>query len=238
VSGRGPYYYTVWTPSYPPPASHRTSRTEVTHVTIAFLVLTLDLVIILSGRGLLEGGTVSGLITPVPVYFFLLALAAALTGFIAHEMAHKFMARRLGYWAEFRMWPMGLVLSLITSAGGFLFAAPGATMVEGMDPRNLRGWGQTGLAGPASNLLFATGFYAASLATFHVSLDWSGALLFLALINTIFATFNLLPIDPLDGAKVRRWGTGRWLAAFAVAAAFLAVTYTAFYSYGSPFLAW
>lgn len=234
----GPYYSTVWTPSYAPPARHRTSRTEVVHASIAFLVLTVDLVIILSGRGFLESGTVSSLVSPVPVYFVLLAVAAALTGFIAHEMAHKFVARRLGYWAEFRMWPMGLLLSLITSAGGFLFAAPGATMVEGMDPRNLRGWGQTGLAGPASNLVFATGFYAASLATFHVNTDWSGALLFLAVINTLFATFNLLPFGLLDGAKVWRWGKGTWVAAFLVAAAFLGVAYTAFYSYASPFLAW
>jgi hypothetical protein len=95
VSNR-PYFYTVWTPATPPPTSHRTSRTELIHIAIAFVVLTVDLVIILSGRGLLEGGTVSGLVAPISAYFVLLALAAALTGFIAHEMAHKFVARRLG----------------------------------------------------------------------------------------------------------------------------------------------
>ena len=233
-----PYFYTVWTPATPPPTSHRTSRTELIHIAIAFVVLTVDLVIILSGRGLLEGGTVSGLVAPISAYFVLLALAAALTGFIAHEMAHKFVARRLGYWAEFRMWPMGLLLSLVTSAGGFLFAAPGATMVEGMDPRDLQRWGQTGLAGPVSNLLFASAFYIASMLTFRVGPGVFGALLFLALINSLFATFNLLPVGLLDGAKVFRWGAGRWAAAFAVSSAFLVLSYTAFYFYGSPFLAW
>jgi Zn-dependent protease len=168
----------------------------------------------------------------------LLAVAAALTGFLAHEMAHKLVARRLGYWAEFRMWPTGLLFSLLTSVAGFLFAAPGATMVGGMDPRDLRGWGRVGLAGPVSNLLFATGFYLGSLATFGVSLDLSGGLLFLAVINTLFATFNLLPLGPLDGAKVFRWGTGRWLGSFIVSAAFLVLAYTAYYQYGSPFLVW
>ncbi|HEY1197400.1 MAG TPA: peptidase [Thermoplasmata archaeon] len=234
----GPHYYTVWTPAAPPPATHPTSRTELIHVTIAFLVLTADLVIILSGRGLLEGGTLSGLVAPVSLFYVLLAVAAALTGFIAHEMAHKLVARRLGYWAEFRMWPTGLLFSIITSAGGFLFAAPGATVVDGMDPRDRRGWGQTGVAGPVSNLLFAAGFYGASLVTFRIGSDASGALLFLAMINTLFATFNLLPFGPLDGAKVFRWGAGRWAVAFAVAAAFLAISYTALYSYGSPFLGW
>ena len=233
----GPYYSISWSPSAPLP-NRRTSRTELVHLAVAFLVLTVDLIIILSGRGLLEGGTVSGLISPVPVYFVLLAVAAASTGFIAHEMAHKLVARHLGYWAEFRMWPMGLLFSLITSAGGFLFAAPGATMVNGMDPRDVRGWGETGVAGPVANLVFAAVFYAGSLGTFRISLELSGPLLFLALINTLFAAFNMLPFGPLDGAKVLRWGTGRWLTVFVVAAASLVVTYTAFYSYGSPFLAW
>ncbi|MGP8159411.1 MAG: M50 family metallopeptidase [Thermoplasmata archaeon] len=235
---RGPYQYTVWTTAAPPLSSHPTSRTELIHVTIAFLVLTGDLFIILSGRGFLETGTLSGLIAPVALYYVLLAVAAALTGFIAHEMAHKVVARRLGYWAEFRMWPMGLLLSIITSVGGVLFAAPGATMVEGMDPRDRRGWGETGVAGPVSNLLFAAGFYGASLVTFHLGSSASSGLLFLAMINTLFATFNLLPLGILDGAKVFRWGAGRWALSFAVAAAFLAVSYTAYYSYGSPFLAW
>ena len=234
----GPYSYTVWTPAAPPRAGHPTSRTELTHLAIAFIVITVDLVIILSGRGLLESGTVSGLVAPISLYYVFLAVAAGTTGFIAHEMAHKFVARRLGYWAEFRMWPMGLVLSLITSIGGFLFAAPGATMVQGMDPRDRDGWGRTGLAGPVTNLLFATGFYAASIATVHSSVDVYGALLFLALINSLFAAFNLLPFGLLDGAKVMRWGFARWAGAFFIAAVALGITYTAFYFYGTPLLAW
>jgi len=239
VSGSGgPYYYSVWTPAAPPLVTRRTSRTELTHIAIAFVVLTICLTIILSGHGLLVSGSVASIIAPVPVYWILIALTAALTGFIAHEMAHKFVARRLGYWAEFRMWPMGLLLALITSAGGFLFAAPGATMVQGMDPRDVNGWGQTGVAGPITNLLFASAFYAASVETFVLHSGIFAPLLFLAMINTLFATFNLLPFGLLDGAKVYRWGKGRWLVAFVLSAAFLAVAYTAFYSYGSPLLAW
>jgi Zn-dependent protease len=233
----GPFTYTVWTRAAPPLATRPTSRTELVHIAIAFLVLTFDLVVILSGRGLLLGGGSSALFSPLPASLILLAVAAALTGFIAHELAHKLVARRLGYWAEFRMWTFGLVLSVITSLGGFLFAAPGATMVSGMDPYDRVSWGRTGVAGPVSNLLFAGGFYAAALATAH---DGSGvvlSLLFLAEINTLFATFNLLPIGPLDGAKVLRWGVGRWVAVFLVSAAALAVSATAL-NYGSPLLAW
>lgn len=233
----GRYSYTVWTPAAPPLASQPTSKTEIVQILVAFLVLTADLVIILSGRGLLEGGTPAGLFAPLPLYYVLLALSAALTGFIAHEMAHKFIARRLGYWAEFRVWPTGLLLSVITSAGGFLFAAPGATMVSGMDPRDRVRWGKTGAAGPVSNLVFAAGFYAASIGTYRLGAGIVVPLLFLAYINSVFAAFNLLPIGPLDGAKVLRWGTGHWISAFVGAALALGVCLTA-YSYGSPFLAW
>jgi len=233
----GPFSYTVWSRAAPPLPSHATSRTELTHITISFLVLTFDLLIILSGRGLLVSGS-QGLFAPISLYFVGLAAAAALTGFIAHEMAHKLVARRLGYWAEFRMWPFGLFLSLLTSLSGFLFAAPGATMVNGMPMSDLRGWGQTGVAGPVSNLIFATGFYGAALVTFHVGSWLYGPLLFLALINTVFATFNLLPLGPLDGAKVLRWSLGRWVVAFVVAAFALVLCWSAFYTYGSPLLAW
>lgn len=235
---QGPNYSSMWTPAAPPLPTRATSRTEVIHIVIAFLVLTFDLVIILNGRGLLVGAGSTSLFAPVPLSLFLLALAAALTGFIAHEMAHKLAARRLGYWAEFRMWPFGLILSVVTSLSGVLFAAPGATMVSGMAPSDRENWGRTGVAGPISNLLFAAGFYAAALGSFRFSSTTSNALLFLAMINTLFATFNLLPLGPLDGAKVLRWGPGRWVMAFVVAAAFLGLTSVALGYYGSPFLAW
>lgn len=234
----GPYTYTVWSRAVPQVPVHRTSRTELLHILVAYAVLTLDLVIVLSGRGLIVGNGPAALFAPLSLIFVLLAAGAALTGFIAHEMAHKVVARRLGYWAEFRMWPMGLVLSLITSIAGFLFAAPGATMVDGMDPRDVRGWGRTGIAGPLSNLGFAAVFYTASLLTVPFGGLVFGSFLFLAMINTLFAAFNLLPFGILDGAKVFRWGAGIWAAAFVTAAAALVVTYSAFYYYGTPFLAW
>ena len=57
----GPYYSTVWTPATPPRSQHATSRTELLHIAVAFAVLTLDLVIILSGRGFLVSGSVAAL---------------------------------------------------------------------------------------------------------------------------------------------------------------------------------
>ena len=133
-----------------------TSRLEIRDILIAYLVLTFDLVLILGGTTVIAAGPAAG--SSFNASIVGLAAAAALTGFLAHELAHKVAAQRRHCWAEFRMFPMGLVLSVFTAFIGFLFAAPGATMVGGM--YDLRSWGRTSLAGPAINLVFAASFFA------------------------------------------------------------------------------
>ena len=54
------------------------------------------------------------------------------TGFILHELAHKFTAQRYGYVADYEASPTGLFLALglsFITGGGFVFAAPGALKV-------------------------------------------------------------------------------------------------------------
>jgi len=185
-----------------------TSSRELRDLSLAFVVLTLDILFVLLGGA---AGLV-GLGPPaVVLQFVAVAAAAALTGFVAHEMAHKFSAQRRGYWAEFRMSPTWLLLSLIVSAfAGFLFAAPGATVIGGMGSRE--DWGRTALAGPLTNMGFATAFYAGAVVLIDVgSLTAVVWLLFLAFINGWFATFNLIPFGPLDGRKVLSWNVGIWI---------------------------
>jgi len=232
----GPYaprFSYTWTSSRPPASRLTTSRTELLHIAIAYAVLTGDLVILFSGGSFLAGR--GGVISTVSLEVVLIAAAAALSGFVAHEMAHKIVAQRLGFWAEFRMSPIGLVLSIVTAFIGFLFAAPGATMVGGMSSVDRREWGETSVAGPLTNFGFAAVFYGASIAVFVPFHPAVGALLFLAWINLLFAGFNMLPIGPLDGAKVLRWSPGVWVAVFAMVIAFGAVTFIAS-SAGTPFV--
>src|SRR3989338_4890519 len=106
---------------------------------------------------------------------FFEALFAVGIAFIAHELiGHKLVAQRFGAEAEFKAWPMGLLLALVTSFFGFIFAAPGAVYI------------------------FAGNYY-------HLAL-----LLFAANISFFLALFNLIPFDPLDGAKVMRWSKPAW----------------------------
>ena len=79
------------------------------------------------------------------------------TSLLLHEMAHKFLARYYGCWAEFRADPSGLKTGILIAAIiGFVFMAPGAVMVAGNITREQNG--KIALAGPISNLvLYAIG---------------------------------------------------------------------------------
>jgi len=209
---------------YPPRPTSRltTSPTELMHLAIAFVVLTIDIALVRTQISVFQSPT--GVAAGVPVFVDGLGVAAlaALTGFVAHEMAHKVVAQREGFWAEFRMSPAGLMFSLATALFGFLFALPGATVIGGMG--DVREWGRTSIAGPSTNLVFGGAFLAGALAVGQTldAPDLWASLMFLAFVNGIFAAFNLLPFGPLDGRKVLRWSRSLWTLAFGVSLLFLA----------------
>ena len=63
---------------------------------------------------------------------FLISLGTLGLGFIGHEVAHRYVARSFGCWAEFKLWPLGLIMALIfalVSGGTMIFAAPGAVYI-------------------------------------------------------------------------------------------------------------
>lgn len=195
-----------------------TSRSELVQIGIAFVVLAFDLTIIFSENTVLFGAAGFDL-QAVSLEVVEMAAIAALTGFVAHELAHKVVAQVRGVWAEFRMSPMGLAISVATSYFGMLWAAPGATVVSGMAAERRADWGKTSLAGPMTNAVFSGAFYLAAIDAF---LRGSGLYLWfllLAWINGWFGTFNLVPLGPLDGRKVLRWDLRVWVAAIALTAA-------------------
>jgi len=240
VSNPPPYGYTYsWSYAKPPARRVTTSRTEIRDIVIAYAVITLDIILILTGSSALLGTNGRGLLSSALPLYAAVAATTGFTGFLAHELAHKVVAQRRGYWAEFRMSTWGLTLSLITSyLAGLLWAIPGATMVGGIGQENRRDWGLTSLAGPLVNVTFALAFYAAAVATFLAN-SWTAPwFLFLAYINGWFGAFNMIPFGPLDGAKVLRWNAGIWAAAFAGIAVVAAASFLALFYFQSPFLAW
>jgi Zn-dependent protease len=154
--------------------------------------------------------------------FVLAGFIATATGFIIHEMGHKFVAIRHGYVAHFRLWTWGLLLTLVTvigTGGAFLFGAPGAVYITPAASMGYYGYGSTwtsrpvdeahenmviSAAGPGINLAFALGFLG-MLLVFPLS---SGLLYDISIfgfeLNVGLGSFNMLPVPPLDGSKIFR----------------------------------
>ena len=132
---------------------------------------------------------------------FIVSAVTVGTGFLLHELGHKFVAQRYGCFAEFRSFDQMLFLAVIMSFFGFVFAAPGAVMIAGRV--DIRKNGIISAAGPVVNLVLAL-FFLSLLFMFP-----DGLLKILAFygffINSWLALFNMVPVWNFDGAKVLKW---------------------------------
>ena len=126
--------------------------------------------------------------------------------FFTHELGHKFTAQRMGLWSEYRMFPMGLIIAVLMSMFGFLFAAPGVVYIRGFVDTEQDG--KISMAGPATNIVLAVVGLALAMALNGQPLMVPFYLLFI--LNASLALFNLLPFGILDGAKILRWNTAVW----------------------------
>ncbi len=189
--------------------SSQFSPGEISSIIIAWLVLS----VAITYRNFVGLFTGMGSIEVVIAGFI-----ATATGFIIHEMGHKYVAIRRGYVAHFRLWMQGLLLTLfvvVFSGGGIVFGAPGAVYIApaaaayyGYDsasrPRDPEQENMViSAAGPGINLAFAVAFLALVLVTLSGSFLWTIAQFGFAL-NVGLGSFNMLPVPPLDGSKIFR----------------------------------
>jgi Zn-dependent protease len=142
---------------------------------------------------------------------FVFALATVGVGFVGHELAHKFVAMKFGYYASYQIWPMGLLLALIFSLFNFIFAALGAVQIYGRG-LNKAEQGIISLAGPTFNIVLAVFFLALSIPTPE---PYSNLLLIGAQLNSLIALFNCIPFSILDGRKILYWDKLMWVLAIA-----------------------
>jgi Zn-dependent protease len=149
--------------------------------------------------------------------FMLISLLGVGLAFIGHELSHRFVARKLGFYSAYKMWPEGLVFALILaiiSGGRFVFAAPGAVIFSSywiLRRPTLKDIGLIGIAGTVFNIslmYICLYFY---LTTGIVIFNFIGS------INGWLAIFNLIPFGPLDGKKVMLWNWKIWLIALILA---------------------
>ena len=175
------------------------SKTEVEHLTQATVAFTIALAFSASGGIWGALSQPSTFIIGGIVYFIALSPA-----FILHELAHKFAARNYGCWAEFRSFPRGLRFGVILAAiTSIVFMAPGAVMVAGNTTKSQ--FGKIALAGPVTNVvLWLFGLIVVLIGLTDFTLvaviikPWMWG-------NAVLGAFNMLPLGPLDGKKIKTW---------------------------------
>lgn len=143
-------------------------------------------------------------------------------GFILRELAQKFVAIKYGYNAEFKMWPLGLLITFISSLLGFVLAFVGSIKIdEGDVPDEIKG--RTAVAGPMANMALALLFIVIAILIYPLKIH-SSVFNLIFLINTVgfsvnsfLAAFNLLPLWTLDGLNVFKWDVKIWIVTFVLA---------------------
>jgi Zn-dependent protease len=137
----------------------------------------------------------------IPVTFIISSLTVGI-GFIFHELGHKVLAQRYGAWAEFRAWNQMLLLAVLFSFIGFVFAAPGAVMIAGRTIGKSRN-GKISAMGPAMNFIMAIVFgivaFAFTTGIGHIIGRYG------FIINAWLGSFNLIPFGFFDGKKIFEW---------------------------------
>jgi len=146
---------------------------------------------------------------------FLITVVIVFFSYALHELGHKFVAKKFGCIATFKLWMPGILIGIVsmffrTLGLGLVFVAPG--FVEIM-PYSFGRWGfkvarlgkkelgLIALAGVGVNIFFAIFFKMFPGEIFKQ----------LSYYNGLLALFNLIPVPPLDGSKVFLWEMWIWL---------------------------
>ena len=151
----------------------------------------------------------------IDIPYLICSVLSFIPAIVFHEVAHGFAAYKLGdptarlsgrltFNPLASIDPLGAVFLLLF---GFGWARP--VPVDSRYFKNERtGMALTALAGPAANLIaayagalifYAIGIFAPYNAVVHYILIFIN---YYAMINTVLAVFNLVPIPPLDGSKI------------------------------------
>lgn len=176
------------------------------------------------------GWSYESLVLFIPISFIAVGL-----GFILHEMGHKIVAQKFGFFSEYRKWNYGLILGFITAFSGFMFFAPGAVYFGSygrmVTPEEN---GKISIAGPIVNIILAIIFLALTMFLRPMLTYDNFNIMYLVILTTILAfklnsflaLFNLIPIPPLDGSKVIQWNLPIYIVTIVIAGVLTYISYT------------
>ena len=167
------------------------TKNEIRDLLIAFAVLSISFAICNVGTDPF------GIASILPI-----VMIGVGAGFLLHEIGHKFVSMKYGYWAEFKLWPVN-------------------TYADHMnDEIN----GRIAIAGPMTNMGLALVFIIIAALIYPFSIHSQIVHLMYLIctvgysVNSYLAAFNLLPFATLDGTKVMKWSVLIWFVVFAIAA--------------------
>ena len=189
-----------------------TSEKEIKDLLKAWTAISVAFAIALSGS-FFSAGFYKG---------FVVASLTVGVGFLLHETGHKILAQKYGCFAEFRSFDNMLILAIVMSFFGVVFAAPGAVMISGYVSKSKSG--KISAAGPLVNIGLALGFLALiflELPPIFQAIGYYGFI-----INSMLALFNMIPFWLFDGYKILQWSK---LAYSGIVAAALALVIVRFF---------
>ena len=144
------------------------------------------------------------------ISIFPVVMIGAGIGCVSHEFGHKFMAMRYGYKAEFRLWPIGLLIAFVTSFFGIVIALPGEARIYAEDLSD-EIVGRIAVAGPMLNIAFGLIFIVIAVLIYPLT-PYSDLLYFLSADSCHadgsnhrlwYSLCELLPRESQDGVARR-----------------------------------
>lgn len=189
------------------------SKNEIINLIIAFIVLTIAFAISTVGLNL------HGFVSILPIIMIGVGI-----GGLLHEIGHKYAAMKFGYRSEYKLWPLGLLIALLSSFIGIVIAIPGEAHIYAEDLADDI-TGKIKIAGPMANMILGL-LYLLIAALIYPTVPYSRIfeLIYLTCtvgfsVNAFLATFNLLPFYTLDGTKILKWNWKIWITIFVIAGA-------------------
>ena len=145
-------------------------------------------------------GAITGILNVVPIVFVTVVVTE-----VVYWLTMEVVAKSMGIWSEYRVWPIGIVMLLVFSlAFRSPFCVAGRSKFQCAKPTK-KSFGLISLSGPVACLLLG-GIFAMLLNFGYEQLGSLGVMVCMTK-----ATFDLIPTPPMNGKEIFDWTKIIWL---------------------------